>query len=180
MSQQSFLLPLLVAPALAWGQLHVTGDEPCPRFAIDVESFATCDGDKVLKPLAATAFDLAITPEDQVPLRKHTARALYVSAAQAYQLQQAHPQEVILLDIRSRAEVVFAGQPDSVDAHVPLLEPAYPLTWNPRSNGWRMERNPAFVAEVKAAVSRFGRRPGQSDPAAGVAPATAVRLRPMR
>ncbi len=156
MKTHFFLLSLLVAPALACSQVHVSSDEPCPRFAIDIESFATCNGDKVQKPLTASAYDLALTPEDQVPPQKRTAGALYVSAAQAYQLQRAHPEEVILLDIRSRAEVVFAGQPDTVDAHVPLLEPAYPLTWNPRANNWLMQRNPAFVAEVEATLTRFG------------------------
>lgn len=92
----------------------------------------------------------------QVPARKQTMLGLYVTAAQAHLLKKTQPGQVILLDIRSRAEIAFVGQADGVDAQIPLLEFAYPPTWNAQANRWKMERNPRFIDEVEQAVAQLG------------------------
>jgi rhodanese-related sulfurtransferase len=139
MYKRSLLVSLLLLPSLGLAQAQAATDTSVrPSEA------------------GATVIELQGVPADEVPPHKQTDQALYITASQAYRLQQMHPREVVLLDIRNRAEVVYAGQPESVDAHVPYLELAYPLTWNPRTNDWRTERNPAFVADVEAALTRLG------------------------
>jgi rhodanese-related sulfurtransferase len=97
-----------------------------------------------------SAVSLPGVPEERVAPLKRTDAALYLTAAQAYQLQQSRQHEVVLIDIRGQAEVMFAGQPDGVDLHVPYAELAYPLTQNVQQ--W--QRNPTFIADVEAALQR--------------------------
>jgi rhodanese-related sulfurtransferase len=153
---RSIVLALLMASPLALAQ-QVVGDEACPLFAVDIESFATCEGDRVTRPVPTSDLDSVSLPEDHVPAAKRAARALYLSAAQADHLRRSRPGELILLDIRTLAEVVVGGQPEGVDAHVPLLvELAPPPDGNTDENAWRLQRNPSFVADVERALAHRG------------------------
>lgn len=150
------LIATSLTPALAWAQWQVVGDDACPKYAVDIAAFATCDGDRVAAP---RVLDVATLPEREVPPLKQSDRAQHVTAAEAYRLKQAHPRDVVLLDIRSRAEAAYVGQPDDVDVHVPYLEPVAPPQWNAAGTGLKMQRNPNFVAEVQAALGRLGTSP---------------------
>ena len=35
---------------IAFATPQTVGDEPCPKYAVDIASFATCEGDRVVKP----------------------------------------------------------------------------------------------------------------------------------
>ncbi len=155
MHPRTALVSMLLIPGLALAQIQVVGEGACPKYAVDIESFATCDGDRVTAAAAPTPLEIAALPSQQVAAHKRSDSGLYVSAAEAYRVRQAFPGRVVLLDIRSRIEVAYAGQPDSVDVHVPYLEPALPLQWNPASNSLKMQRNPAFVAQVRSAMARL-------------------------
>jgi rhodanese-related sulfurtransferase len=155
MRLQSAVLSFCLAPALALAQIQVVGDDACPGFAVDIAAFATCDGDRVAPPSGLPALRIAAMSLDEVPPHKRSESALFVSAAEALRIRRAYPGEVVLIDIRSRIEVAYVGQPDMVDIHVPYLEPAQPLQWNAASNGLRLERNPTFVDEIKAALARL-------------------------
>jgi rhodanese-related sulfurtransferase len=149
------LLSLLVSPFAAFAQTQVVGDEACPKYAVDMAYFATCDGDRVARPsVASTLHVTAVAPQDVPPL-KRTDSGRHVTAAEADRIRQAYPGRFALIDIRSRLEVVYAGQPDAVDIHVPFREPVLPLQWNAASNGPKMQRNPAFVDAVKAELARL-------------------------
>lgn len=58
----------------AQGTPQVVGDEACPKFAVDIAAFATCEGDRVVKPAPATAAGRrdeapkAATARDAAPL----------------------------------------------------------------------------------------------------------------
>jgi rhodanese-related sulfurtransferase len=148
------LLGLLAAPAVALAQIQVVGDDACPKYAVDIAAFATCDGDKVAQPAPVSTLRIAALPQAQVPAVKQSAIGLHVNAAEASRMKNEHVGQVVLIDIRSRAEVAFAGQPDVVDIHVPYMEPVLPLQWNPATNSLRMQRNPAFVEQVKTELAR--------------------------
>lgn len=155
MRMQSTLLSLCLAPALALAQIQVVGDDACPRFAVDIAAFATCDGDRVASPSGPPALAIAAMPADAVPSQKRSDSDLYISAAEAHRIRRDYPGQVVLVDIRSRVEAAYVGQPDLVDIHVPYLEPALPLQWNATLSHFRMQRNPTFIDEVKAALARL-------------------------
>lgn len=155
MRRLSALLSLYLAPALALAQVQVVGDDACPRFAVDIAAFATCDGDRVARPSGQPPLAIAAMSPDDVPPQKRTDSDLYISAAEAQRIRRAYPGEVVLIDIRSRVETAYVGQPDLVDFHVPYLEPALPLPRNDASNRLRLQRNPTFVDEIKAALERL-------------------------
>lgn len=145
---------LAAAPTLALAEIQVVGDGACPTYAADIAAFATCEGDRVARPADDAPMQIATLAGERVAARKRTDSGLHVTAAEAHRLLQAHPGQVALIDIRSRAEIAFVGQPDRVDIHVPYLEPAQPLQWGAGDSGLKMQRNPAFVDEVRAELAR--------------------------
>jgi rhodanese-related sulfurtransferase len=155
MHLRATLLWLCLAPASALAQIQVVGDGACPQFAVDIAAFATCDGDRVAAPSALPPLRFAAAAPHEVPPHKRTDSDLYISAAEAHRIRRDYPAEVVLIDIRSRIEAAYVGQPDTVDIHVPYLEPALPLQLSPASGSPRLQRNPAFVQEVKAALARL-------------------------
>jgi rhodanese-related sulfurtransferase len=148
------LLPLCVAPAVSMAQIQVVGDDACPKFAVDIAAFATCDGDRVSRAASEPAMVVAAIPPAEVPPNKRTDSELYVSAAEARRLRRAYPGQIVLVDIRSHIEAAYVGQPDTVDIHVPYLAPERP-PGDTAVAGIRLRRNPAFVDGVKAALARL-------------------------
>ncbi len=149
------LLSLWLAPALALAQIQVVGDDACPKFAVDIAAFATCDGELVASPAIGGGMRIAAMPPAEVPPQKRTDSHLYVSAIEAHRIRQAYPGRVVLIDIRSRLEAAYVGQPDTVDLHVPFLEPALPLQGDAAPEKIKLQRNPSFVEELKAALARL-------------------------
>ena len=148
-------LVLVSTLCVAHADPRVVGDDACPRYAVDIAGFATCDGARVA---AAGGVDLApaLLPEAAVPVAKRSFSGLYVDARHAEQLKHDYPQAVVLIDVRSRLEVGLVGQPAGVDVHVPLLETAMPLRWDDDIGGWAMTRNPSFAAEAAARLDQLG------------------------
>jgi len=130
---------------------QVVADEACPLRAVDVASYATCDGDKVAR---ASVFDLqaALIAEDRVPASDRTSLGLYVDALSAYRLKSDMAQKIVLVDVRSQLEVVLAGRATAVDVHVPFIEHTLYRTANGR--GWTMAENSGFIDELVHQLQR--------------------------
>jgi len=60
----------------------------------------------------------------QVPEDKLTSLGLYLTAREAYQMWQANPEQVKLLDVRTFEEYVLIGHAEMA-ANVPLAFPSY-------------------------------------------------------
>lgn len=146
---------MLTVLAVAHADPLVVPDEACPRYAVDIEAFATCDGDRA-GAFNRAALSRTLLPESAVPPAKRNFSGLYVDARGAHQLKHDNPARVVLLDVRSRVEVGLTGQPAGVDVHVPYLETAIPLRWDDDANGWAMARNPSFASEVGQRLSVLG------------------------
>jgi rhodanese-related sulfurtransferase len=131
--RQTLLLSLLLIPAAACAQVQDANNLASGRQAAPVAT--------VVLPNVA---------EDQVAPLRRTDAALYVTAVQAYELLRTRAGDVVLVDVRDRAEVMFAGQPERVDLHVPYAQLASPLT--PGGQQWK--RNPTFVADVVASLQQ--------------------------
>lgn len=129
--RRALLLLLLLLPAVAYAQTQAGAASR--RQAMQV-----------------AAASLPNVPEDQVAPFRRTNAALYVTAHQAYELLLTRPDDVVLIDIRGRAEVMFAGQPERVDLHVPYAE----LVAASMQNGQQWKRNPTFIAEVEASLQQ--------------------------
>jgi len=88
----------------------------------------------------------ALPSGQQLPKNKQTTLALYMDAAQAYEMWKADPERVKIIDVRTPEEYAFIGHPDTA-WNIPLAFVTYQ-----RKNGkteYGPKRNPDFVAEVK-------------------------------
>lgn len=149
---------LMATATLGHAEPLVVGDDACPRYAVDIEAFASCDGDRVAA-FDRASLDALLLPEAMVPIAKRHAGGLYVDAVGAHRLKHDNPRAVVLIDVRGRLEVGLTGQPARTDLHVPLLDTALPLRWDAATGGWAMTPNSGFARAVaeRLAVLGFGR-----------------------
>ena len=149
-----FGLMCLASPASA--SPAVVAHSACPQYAVDIEAFATCDGDRVTMPDDIRLGDDFLLAETEVPAGKRTFASLYVDAPRAYALKQHYPEAVVLVDIRSTVELGMTGHAQGVDLNVPFYEVVQPLVWNDQTHGWTMAANPRFVAELDQRLQQHG------------------------
>jgi len=90
----------------------------------------------------------AVDKED-VPEYKQTKAENYLSSKEAYHEIQSGENEILFLDIRTRAELAVVGMPTVADANVPFMFMAEPMTWNDEWGGFEMTRNLDFLNTVK-------------------------------
>ncbi len=129
----------------SYSQAQVVREDACPKHAVDIASYATCDGDR---PASSQTFDLqsSLIPEARVPQHKQTSLGLYIDAGDAYRLKTSHPRRVVLVDVRSQLEIVIAGRAPAADIHVPYLE--HTLYRNESGRGWTIAENGGFLDEL--------------------------------
>jgi rhodanese-related sulfurtransferase len=65
--------------------------------------------------ISALAVDKSEIKEDW-----HTPYHLYLTPREAYEIKAASPEDVLLIDVRTRAEAQFVGFADMVDANIPV------------------------------------------------------------
>jgi rhodanese-related sulfurtransferase len=134
----------------------VVADSACPHYAIDIEAFATCDGDRVARPDPIRLDASVLLAEPDVPLHKRTGSGLYVDSVHAYVIKRMYPDEVVLVDIRSPVELGLTGHPTAVDLNVPLREFVQPLAWDDAKGAWKMAANSKFAAQLDSELRRHG------------------------
>lgn len=66
----------------------------------------------------------SVAPDMQLPEGKQTTLGLYVTAAQAYEMWTAAPDEVEVIDVRTPEEFAFVGHPEMV-LNIPLAFVTY-------------------------------------------------------
>jgi rhodanese-related sulfurtransferase len=115
-------------PAAAVAQ--VVADSACPKYAVDIASFATCDGERVARPGGI----LELTP------------------ARAHELKRQYGAAVLFIDVRSRIAAALQGTADGVDYVVPYREVALPLRWDRWHGALALEPNRDFLRQVESLV----------------------------
>jgi len=97
----------------------------------------------LVSALVAVIAACAVPAECQ---KTETSLGLYVTAKEAYDMWQADPGGVKILDVRTLAEFVFVGHPPMA-----YCIPAFFQTheWDPEGQWFVMKPNPEFVAQVK-------------------------------
>lgn len=82
----------------------------------------------------------------QVPDKKQTSLGLYVTAQEAYEMWQADPEHVHILDVRTPEEYRFIGHAPMAK-NIPLLFLDY--EWDANRKDYKVTPNVNFVARVK-------------------------------
>lgn len=81
----------------------------------------------------------------QIPQEKATTLGLYVTAAQAYEMWKAAPDDVKIIDIRTPEEFIFVGHPEMA-WNIPFAFVSYQRKDGKFESGHKV--NTAFVAQV--------------------------------
>ena len=100
---------------------------------------------------AAHAIDAA-----RVPVSKQTKAGLYLDAREAHALKQQAGSQALLVDIRTRGEVIYLGMPTAVDAHIPFVDHPAGTPWDDKSARFRTEPNPDFEPELARRLAAQG------------------------
>ena len=77
-----------------------------------------------------------------IPAKKQAKAGLYLTSASA--VDMLGDEGVIMLDVRSRAEIAFVGLPTRVDVHIPLMVMPQTASYDPEERGYDLEMNPSF------------------------------------
>jgi rhodanese-related sulfurtransferase len=85
-------------------------------------------------------------PGSELPEGKQTSLGLYVTAQEAYDMWQADPDKVKILDVRTPEEYVFIGHPDMA-VNIPLMFPKY--EWHENKQRYGVELYADFIDVVK-------------------------------
>ena len=93
---------------------------------------------------------------DEVKPKWHTPYGLYLTPLEAYRMKTENPQTVLLIDVRTRAEIKYIGIADAVDAHIPVRFLRDDYAWSKKSNTYRTLVNPDFVAAVERLLQQRG------------------------
>ena len=75
-----------------------------------------------------------------------------ISARDAWQMKRDMGEDMMLVDIRGRAEAYYTGIPYGVDAQIPFMEPTREFTWNVAAQEPEMEFRIDFLANFDAAM----------------------------
>lgn len=100
----------------------------------------------------ALPFKVSAATGEGLPEVKRTRAGLYLDAREvpAFIEQQGGAGRVLFLDVRTRAEAMFLGMADAVDALVPFVEVQELMTdWDAQRNSYRLEPFQDFVPEVQ-------------------------------
>lgn len=89
-----------------------------------------------------------------IPDSKQTKAGLYVTAAEAVDLLK--DPDVLLVDIRSRAEVAFLGLPERADKHIPYMVMPMLASFDVEKGTYQLEINPDFPSQVEAFIQARG------------------------
>lgn len=82
----------------------------------------------------------------ELPKAKQTTLGLYVTSKEAYELWKANPENVKILDVRTKEEYLFIGHAEKA-WNVTLFFQSY--EWDPEKKHFPMKPNPNFMDQIK-------------------------------
>lgn len=78
-----------------------------------------------------------------------------ISAQETFTKVQAADAKVLFVDVRDPIEIMFVGFTDVVHTNVPFLT-VDRAAWNEKRGVYQLNQNPAFIAQIKAALAQRG------------------------
>ena len=105
--------------------------------------------------LAGSASAALALDKSEVKENWHTPYDLYLTATEAYDMKAADPEDVLLIDVRTRAEIQFVGFADIADAHIPVqfFSDEWKLEADGVHGGYRKPHNVDFVKAVENLIA---------------------------
>lgn len=94
---------------------------------------------------------------DDLPKSKQTEAGLYVTAVEAASVLE--DPNVLLIDIRSRAEVAFLGLPTRANKHIPYMIMPMFAAFDAEKGAYGLEINPDFPTAFKTFMDQKGAGP---------------------
>lgn len=82
----------------------------------------------------------------ELPKQKQTSLQLYVTSNEAFEMWEAAPERIIILDVRTNEEYVFVGHAEMA-FNIPAFLQSY--EWDAENKKLPMKLNPDFMTEVK-------------------------------
>ena len=115
---------------------QTVGDEACPKYAVDIAAFATCEGDRVVVPDAGVmpGPPVMLVDDEGNPMLSRaeaiprdplarTAQGNYLTAADAFAAKHWLGESIFFVDVRAVENVRETGMPQNADINVPLNSP---------------------------------------------------------
>ncbi len=99
---------------------------------------------------------LEAASEADVKSKGHTPYGLYLTPAEAYRMKLERGDQILFVDVRTRAEIKYIGMADAVDAHIPVRMLRTDYAWSKKSNTYRTRENPDFIAAVDRLLQQKG------------------------
>ncbi len=90
-----------------------------------------------------------------VPAPKQIISKNYLSSKEAAALKQSLGNKVLLIDIRTQAEIAYVGTADLSDVNIPYMMDDY-AEWDDKNNRYKMAPNSGFTTKVSDATSNVG------------------------
>jgi len=110
--------------------------------------------------LAGTLSTISLTShaidESQVPENKRTELGLYLTPEEAWDMLSEAPDQVLFLDVRTRAEAAIVGMPTAADGLVPFTEYDPFWRWDDERENYKMEPLQEFVPEAERRLNEKG------------------------
>ena len=106
--------------------------------------------------LLASTPPLQAAPVDDVKQKWRTPYDLYLTPREAYQMKITDAERVLLIDVRTRAEIKFIGMADAADANIPVRFLREDYAWSEKSETYRTRENPDFVTAVERLLEKHG------------------------
>jgi rhodanese-related sulfurtransferase len=78
-----------------------------------------------------------------------------ITAQDTYTKVQPVDAKVLFVDVRDPIEIMFVGFTDSVHVNVPFMT-VDRAAWNEKKGVYQLNQNPAFIAQIKAALVQRG------------------------
>ena len=107
----------------------------------------------------ATSVNAQAAKPNVLPEVKRTIAGLYLEAKEVptFIEQQGGTVKVLFIDVRTRAEAMFVGMSNSVDALVPFVDLQELMTdWDVQRSAYKLEPVQAFVTEVGSRLREKG------------------------
>ncbi len=92
----------------------------------------------------------------RVPASKQTKAGLYLDAREAHALKQQSGSHALLVDIRTRGELIYLGMPSVADAHIPFVDHPPGTPWDEKNARFRTDLNPDFEPELARRLAAQG------------------------
>lgn len=120
------------------GTPQTVADSACPKYSVDIAAFATCEGDRVVKPDAMIDYlpmpialvddagnplppTLAAIPRDPLSL---TDAGNYLTVSEAHAAKFWLGDTILFIDVRDEEAVHLGGTPTGIDMWQPVARPS--------------------------------------------------------